>query len=330
MTPWFGSARGKVVGVHTAKLHQRGLSLVELMISITLGMVAVAGAISIYLANRSSYKTVEGVARLQENARFAVEYLGRDLREAGGMACGGNLVQENVLDPTSFAQWWGDWSTGLNGYQAGQSMPARGIGTGSYDRRAGTDAIVVWSASTATPSPISSYNARVFTVDSGFAVTQGDVFTACDNTRISTFTVNQTATGTVTATETLTTAINPGGFVNQLNASAWYIGVGANASSPSSLYRVSRDSPTQEILENVSDMKVSYLLGDGSGAPTGTDYAVGSTYSSWTNDDWAKVQAARVVLTLVTPDKVGTDSTGASAALSQDFAFTVAIRRRLP
>jgi type IV pilus assembly protein PilW len=79
-------------------------------------MVAVAGAISIYLANRSSYKLVEGAARVQENARFAMEFMGRDLREAGGIVCGGNLVQENVLTSSQKAEWWSDWSTGLKGY----------------------------------------------------------------------------------------------------------------------------------------------------------------------------------------------------------------------
>lgn len=327
-----------------AMRRQRGLSLVELMISITLGMVAVAGAISIYLANRSSYKLVEGTARVQENARFAVEFLGRELREAGGIVCGGTLVQENVLDSTYKAQWWGDWTTGLQGYDSTTQLPARTFGTGSGDRKQVpasstgpySDAIVIWSASTASPSVISAYTSgtKTFTVYPAQTATSGKVFTACDDARVSTFTLSQDASTTVVAAQAPTTAIKPGGFVNQLNASAWYIGAGGSSSSTYSLWRTglvsaqstaARSAPAQEILENVTNMQITYLLGDGIGTPTGTDYVPAASVS-----DWSKVQAVRVKLTLASPDNVGIDQTGASTTLTQDFVFTVALRRRLP
>lgn len=320
----------------TARMHQRGLSLVELMIAITLGMVAVAGAISIYLANRSSYKLVEGAARVQENARFAVEFMGRDLREAGGVVCGGNLVHDNLLLASypSATYWWSDWSTGLKGYASGVVMPARNIGNNDGDRASGTDALVVWSASTASPSQITAFNASTstFTVYPSRDEAQGYVFTACDDARISTFKLNANATTAVVATPALTNAIKPGGFVNKLNASAWYVGKGSTASGALSLYRVGLEvasggpnTSAQEILENVKNMQISYLQGDGDGAPDGTQYVDASAVT-----DWAKVLAVRVVLTLVTPDKVGVAATtGASNELTQDFSFTVALRRRL-
>ncbi len=338
MSYFTGPFPAKVLQAPSARGRQRGLSLVELMISITLGMVAVAGAISIYLANRSSYKTIEGAARLQENARFAVEFLGRDLREAGGIVCGGNLVQENVVlaDYPSSTHWWSDWSAGLTGYDGGSTFVAQTTGTNSGDQKSGTDAIVVWSASTASPSVISAYDAgtSTFTVYPAQTATSGKVFTACDDTRVSTFTLAQDAsTTTVQADQAPTNAIKTGGFVNQLNASAWYIGVGGSSSSTYSLWRaglVSAQStaalsaPAQEILENVTNMQITYLQGDGNGTPTDTDYVDASTVTSWAN-----VLAVRVVLTLATPDSVGLSTSGASQALTQDFPFTLAIRRRL-
>jgi hypothetical protein len=153
---------------------------------------------------------------------------------------------------------------------------------------------------------------------------------------VSTFSINQAATTTVTAAQTPTTSIKKGGIVNQLNASAWYVCV--RQSTPS-LYSLCREgleggvlgpsSSAQEILDNVTNMQITYLLGDGNGTPTASAYADGPTYNTWTSADWAKVQAVRVVLTLATPDKVATSS-GASAPLSQNFTFTVALRRRLP
>ena len=311
---------------------QRGLSLVELMIAITLGMVAVAGAISIYLANRISYKLVEGAARVQENARFAVELMGRDLREAGGIVCGGNLIQENVLSSTPQAKWWGDWSAGLTGYESGTDLPSPDLaarGTAQGKRKIGTDAVIIWSASTAPSSMLTQASSGTqFTVFPAQTAAKDTVFTACDDSRVSTFTLSQAASTTVTATQTPSTAIKQGGFVNQLNASAWYICVGKNTSSPYSLCREGLDSgatsSAEEILENVTDMQITYLQGDGNGTPTGTDYVAATTGTNWAN-----VLAVRVVLTLVTPDSVGLSTSGASQALTQDFPFTVAIRRRL-
>ena len=317
----------------SARMRQRGLSLVELMIAITLGMVAVAGAISIYLANRSSYKLVEGAARVQENARFAVEFMGRDLRGAGGIVCGGNLNQENVLDTADKAKWWGDWSTGLTGYESGSELPTTALaasGTAQGKRKNGTDAVIIWSASTASPSMLTQASSGTqFTVYPAQTAATNTVFTACDDARVSTFRLSQAASTTVKAAKTPTTAIKQGGFVSQLNASAWYICVGQNASSTHSLCRESLDaggtSSAQEILENVTDMQITYLQGDGNGVPSRPTYEDASAITNWAN-----VLAVRVVLTLVTLDKVGVDrTTGASKELTQDFPFTVALRRRL-
>jgi len=332
-------------------LRQRGLSLVELMISITLGMVAVAGAISIYLSNRSSYQLVEGAARVQENARFAVEFLGRDLREAGGIVCGGSLIQENVLLASypSATNWWSDWSTGLQGYNGSTELPAKAFGTAKTERISGTDAIVVWNASTANQDypvrQVTAFNASTNTFTLYFKAPymgrKGYVYTACDDARVATFTFTDNipidsdgGSYPLTAAQTLTNAVKPGGFVNQLSASAWYIGASSNDSSVRSLYRVtlgmasgSPSSSADEVLENVQDMAITYLQGDGNGAPnTGvTNYVKAGAVTNWAN-----VLAVRVVLTLTTPDKVGLSTSGASQALTQDFPFTVAIRRRLP
>lgn len=336
MSYFTGPFPAKVLQTPLARGRQRGLSLVELMISITLGMVAVAGAISIYLSNRNSYQLVEGAARVQENARFAVEFLGRDLREAGGIVCGGNLVQENVLNSTQKAEWWGDWSTGLKGYESDTNaeLPTSKLakfGTAKQGRKSGTDAVIIWSASTASPSVLTQDSSGInFTVYPAQNASTGSVLTACDDARVSTFSINQAATTTVTAAQTPTTSIKKGGFLSELNASAWYICVGQNTSSPYSLCRESLDagatSSAQEILENVTDLQMTYLQGDGNGAPstTVTDYVKADAVTNWAN-----VLAVRVVLTLATPDKVGLSTSGASQALTQDFPFTVAIRRRL-
>ncbi|MFK3649359.1 PilW family protein [Lysobacter enzymogenes] len=66
---------------------QTGLSLVELMVALALSAVLAIGLLQIFGAARTSYKLSEGLARVQENGRFAVDYLQRDLRMAGHMGC---------------------------------------------------------------------------------------------------------------------------------------------------------------------------------------------------------------------------------------------------
>jgi type IV pilus assembly protein PilW len=60
-----------------------GFSLVELMVGMVLGLMLIAGAVSIYLASKRSYVEVEQVAALSENARFAQQLIGDSLRHAG-------------------------------------------------------------------------------------------------------------------------------------------------------------------------------------------------------------------------------------------------------
>lgn len=62
---------------------QRGFTLVELMVAMTVGLFISAGVISLFIGTKQSYRTNEGMARVQENGRFAIEYLSRDLRQAG-------------------------------------------------------------------------------------------------------------------------------------------------------------------------------------------------------------------------------------------------------
>lgn len=62
---------------------QRGMTLIELMVSLTIGMFLTWGAIQVYLQSKDNYRAAEVMTRLQENARFALETLEPDLRLAG-------------------------------------------------------------------------------------------------------------------------------------------------------------------------------------------------------------------------------------------------------
>jgi type IV pilus assembly protein PilW len=59
------------------------LSLVELMIAMVIGLVLMAGMGQILLSGKQSFNTQAGMGAIQENGRFAMFFLQRDLRMAG-------------------------------------------------------------------------------------------------------------------------------------------------------------------------------------------------------------------------------------------------------
>jgi type IV pilus assembly protein PilW len=54
---------------------QRGVSLVELMVSITIGLILMAGVLSIFMSSKVTYFANEKTARLQENGRVALDLI---------------------------------------------------------------------------------------------------------------------------------------------------------------------------------------------------------------------------------------------------------------
>lgn len=60
----------------------RGFSLVELMVALIIGSFLIIGAVTVYVQSRNTYSVNETVARLQENARYAMSMLEPDIRQA--------------------------------------------------------------------------------------------------------------------------------------------------------------------------------------------------------------------------------------------------------
>ena len=71
-----------------------GFGLIELMISMVLGLLVLGAAIAVFQSNQRTYNANEGQNRIQEGARAADEMMSRDIRAAGGTACS-NLARPN-------------------------------------------------------------------------------------------------------------------------------------------------------------------------------------------------------------------------------------------
>jgi type IV pilus assembly protein PilW len=75
------------------KRSQRGLSLIELMVALTIGLLLSFGILQIFSASKTAYQLQEGLSRIQENGRFAAQFLQGKLRMAGFMGCGNDMAR---------------------------------------------------------------------------------------------------------------------------------------------------------------------------------------------------------------------------------------------
>lgn len=68
--------------MNNPKTTSRGLSLIELMVALTIGSILIIGAVTVYVQSRKTYAVNEAMARLQENARYALGMIEPDIRLA--------------------------------------------------------------------------------------------------------------------------------------------------------------------------------------------------------------------------------------------------------
>lgn len=126
---------------------QQGLTLVELMVAITLGLMILAGATSIFVRNSRTSDEIKKANQQIENGRYASGLLADDMKNAGYLA-----EFDPTLLPTPSAP--NPCATDVASLKLGMAMPVQGYDNGSAvpacisDYKTGTDIIVVRRAST--------------------------------------------------------------------------------------------------------------------------------------------------------------------------------------
>jgi type IV pilus assembly protein PilW len=80
MSGGVGVRLGVGVGV---RVRSRGFSLVELMVSLTIGSALIVGAVYVYSDSQTAYRLNENVARVQEQGRYVLSVIEPDLELAG-------------------------------------------------------------------------------------------------------------------------------------------------------------------------------------------------------------------------------------------------------
>lgn len=325
----------------------RGVSLIELMIALVLGLLVVGAAIGIFVSNRQVFRSADNLSFVQENGRVAFELLARELRQTASSPCSAKVPIVNVLNNT--AAWGTDWGDGIRGYdgQAGQALPTVTTGTVARNRIAGTDAVELRSGASGdvTVTEHKEHAAQFKVNTTAHGLVDGDIVMVCDFVQAAILQITNANSSNVTIVHNTGTGTpgncsrslkyprqipcienphdhwytyRPNSVIAKLKATAWYVGVSTSDPTRRSLYQVmltssgaSPASTVQEVAEGVQDMQLQYLSNGG------TDYQDANAVANW-----AQVTAVRVVLTLQSNERID------GAPVVRTIAHTVTIRNR--
>lgn len=343
---------------------QNGLSLVELMISLTLGIVLMTGVVQLFMTSRMTYNTQQGISRIQESGRMAMDFLAQDLRMAGYMGCMSR--PENIvsgLEGASAGTYLYNFGVAVEGY-TGNNHPLTGLSGASTPvedsdvllvRRAGGDGLTIVGATGTSANLDVAPNANGNCVgDAPLCVGDIAVVADCNQGRVFRVTnltnIGGGGTRIVHAVNASHDPHNrdsqlgnqqfpPGAEVLSVNTIAYYVADSSFAPGVRSLWKKVGENPPTELIEGVERMKLLYGRSTDPGNPP-SQYVSESDINV---NQWSDVSAVRVHLLLqsmeanIMPEPQSLDFAGetldgddvADRRMRQVFTSTIGIRSRL-
>jgi len=300
------------------KLHkQRGFSLVELMVSVTIGLILLAGVVSIFVSSRVTFSTNERTARLQENGRVALDLITHDLRSAGYTGCSRGITYNNALNTPTSALW--NYIVPVQGYNnvSGTFSPALGVTIASPSVNADSDVIVLRVAmrdgrSARLESNMTSLTDNLVVTNVGAqSLTAGNVFMISDCTGADIFQASAITAGTPNSTIAHDTSGSAPGnssasFARQYSVGArviplqtivYYVGV---VGGEYGLYRKIGSGASTLLVDGVQALQISY------GEDTDNDRVANVYRSAATVANWNAVISVNVAL-LIRSEAYGTN-----------------------
>lgn len=291
------------------RLRQAGLSLVELMISITLGLILMTGVVQIFLSSKTVFGAQQGLSRIQETGRLAIEFLARDTRMAAFYGCyrpnsnvPGNELQNGAL---VIAGLHGNFAEGIRGYDSLAALPggAGAVGASIKPLTSGIANVVIIRAAQTVGLPISKPNDAngVFTYSAESADSKGCFAGMCANSAVVVSDCFKARVFKVAIAPLLVGeevklvhnegwgggAITPENFVSgevaAMNTIVYFLAQGA--SGMPSLWQKTNTEDALELLEGVEQMRITYATSDNK------NYRLASALSAI---DWPKVDAVRI------------------------------------
>lgn len=353
----------------TTMRHRGGFTLIEILLALTLGAVVVATAINLFQNNKRASRAIESLSRLQESARFAIDFITTDLRRAGFRGClsmaPGNIgttVFQYALNDHS----WYDYRVPVEGFNGASnawnpSLPnelSAAIGS-NPPPTSGTDVLTIRLATrtnTRLSSAMSTQNASLL-VDEASAWQANDIaiLSTCNATAVTQIT-GSTTTGTPAMTELahdansgnapqnstddLGTAFDSGADIYRAIIKSYYVAPSSDDPQIPALWvvthpRLGGTAIVEQLIDGVENMQVFY------GIDTDDDGSPNRFINPSMVADWHQVVAVQIELLLQTLEDQITDSpqgyifAGSTVTnpgdhkLRRTFATTIGVRNRL-
>jgi type IV pilus assembly protein PilW len=291
----------------------RGFSLVELMVALTIGLIILSAVSMLFVNSKKTYTTQDSLARLQENARFAMQFLTKDLRLAGYYGCISDIAPDSVYstlnNSTTFA------------YNAQVPLEGLNNATGTWHPSAstvlppgivsGTDSVAIRVADASSSIFLTnemSNNTDVLTVNSVSGLSSGDIIMVSDCsstdimnvTGISGLQISHAAgsgnpsNSSQSLSKVYSPSTGPGGTrVMKFWTRRYFIGTGASGNP--ALFRQDNSATAVELVDGIEKMKILY--GEYTASPPDPNRAnwVPSVYRNATAvSDWTKVVSVRI------------------------------------
>lgn len=282
---------------------QRGFSIVELLVAMTLSLIVLAGVLAVMFSSKVTYNENERVGRIQENGRAAIELILRDLRGAGFPGCAqpipGLLQVNNMLANPTAAAW--NLTQPLVGFEG-----SGGIWTPTLDAAlfpnatANNDVVLVRTIPAGMPSmrvsaSVSPTAAIAVGKETDETLVVGTPAVISDCEFASIFIVGGFADGGATATISRSTAGGPpsnattnlgatfaiGAQVAPITSIGYFIAPNP-AGTSNSLWRVVGNAAPQEIVPGAQALQIRYGIDtDGDAEVTVNNYVDANAVTDW-------------------------------------------------
>lgn len=284
---------------------QRGLTLVELLIALTIGLFVVGAIGALYVNTRNGFSYANEVARIQEVGRFALETMNRDIRMAGYNGCSRSVATSNIITNGSSSPLL-DIATPIRGYEGGvDTLPSALSGAGALS---GTDVLVLMGGSGSGEMVVKSHDPALAQIETlGHSVKPGELLMVTDCSKASMFQASAVAANYIehnaggspgncskflgvtcpSSGAAASYVYKPGSSMMRVFSNAYFIADSVSNPGTRSLYAMALEgtngtSTKRELLNNVEDMQISYGV-DGDGNGTADSYVTASGVTNWSN-----------------------------------------------
>jgi type IV pilus assembly protein PilW len=299
--------------IHT-KPRQLGATLIEIMIAMLIGLFLLGGLIQIFSGSKQTYRLQDNMSRLQENGRFAMDFITRDVRMTDYWGC---VMDAPAGTPSGIS---GTDNAGINS----------------------SDSIILVGASNAIPVLANQTTVTSdISIASGSGLSQNEMVLIADCSKAEVFQITNDdpslSSGTIQHAA-LSKRYTTDASIYSMSTITYSIQIGVGGLP--GLFRQDNGGAAQELIENIENMQILYGVdSDASGTP---GFGTPNYYEDATavGGNMNQVVSVRINLLAITPDDFvapnavdytynGTTTTPTDSRLRREFSTTIALRNRL-